>query len=520
MSLPLVRKVSGTERYSVARANTLIYMNVVVGARLHELSKTGTSSQPRDHAQWVQLLTGPLTWLIQEHPNLSVVVGDHLSATPVFLQMASVDLSRVIRVTSIDRVADINKVLEEEHGIHFDFSNTELPLWRTVVVQVKEDGSFYVLHVYQHCIADGRAGLGVVEQLIEQLNIQAVAADEPYTLPSVVVIPSTLRAMPPPLEEIINCSPSPGLLIKEGLLALFLPASVKRALEKKYWSGEFDATLKVPNETEVVAMYLTKEETAQVAQSAKAHKTTVHAILLGAAAFATKAVFLSNSGDNQQDPTTTKMGMKLTTPVTLRPIVKPALTNYVQGNFTSEIASKDIKVKLDTGIWDLAYRFKKQLVAETTKPRPLLGHVGLLDYLPKETGGWEKFLTDQVKKEQHGREATLQISNLGIGLKQDQKSTDSTPAHFKVLDAMFSQASSITAASFTFSVVTANGVLAVTSSWQKSAFTGRDRGELHMREFKRILLEATQLERKDYRFREVFGASPTTAAAISTNKAQ
>ncbi|KAG0369853.1 hypothetical protein BGX24_002261 [Mortierella sp. AD032] len=518
MSLSLVRKVGGTERYSVARANTLIYMNVVVGARLHELSKTGPSSPPRDHAQWVQLLAGPLTWLIQEHPNLSVVVGDHLSATPVFLQMASVDLSRVIRVTSIDHVADINKVLEEEHGIHFDFSNTELPLWRTVVVQVKEDGSFYVLHVYQHSIADGRAGLG----LVERLNIQATmaAVDEPHTLPSVVVIPSTVRAMPPPLEEVINCSPSLGLLIREAFVGLFLPVSVKKAIEKKYWSGEFDATLKVPNETEVVAMYLTDEETAQVAQSAKAHKTSVHAILLSAAAFATKAVFLSNSGDNKQGPTTTKMGMKLTTPVTLRPIIKPAITHYVQGNYTSEIASKGIKVKLDTGIWDLAYRFKKQLVAETTKPKPLLGHVGLLNYLPKEAGGWEKFLTEQVDKEQHGREATLQISNLGIGLKQNQKSTDSTPVHFKVLDALFSQASSITAASFTFSVVTANGVLAATSTWQKSAFTGRDRGELHMNEFKRILLEATQLGRNDYRFREVFGTSPTTAAATSTTKAQ
>ncbi|KAF9130385.1 hypothetical protein BGW39_003135 [Mortierella sp. 14UC] len=517
MSLPLLRKVGGLERYSLARANALIYSNVVVGARLHELSKAGTPSPPRNHAQWVQLLTGPLTWLIQEHPNLSAVVGDHLSATPVFLQMASVDLSRIIRVVSIDRVTDINKVLEEEHGNHFDNSSTELPLWRTVVVEVKEDGSFYVLHVYQHSIADGRAGLGLVEQFVEQLNVKG-ATDETHTLPSVVVIPAAARSMPPPLEEVVNCSPPVSLLIKEAMMALFLPGSLKKALEKKYWSGEFDATLKVPNESEVVAMYLTKEETAQVVQASKAHKTTVHAILLSAAAFATKAVFLSNTGDSQQGLTTTKAAMKLTTPVTLRPIIKPALSHYIQGNYTSEIAARNIKVKLETGIWDLAHRFKKQLVAETAKPKPLFGHVGLLAYLPKEAGGWEDFLRGQVEKEQHGREATLQISNLGIGLEQDQKSADSpSHMHFKVLDALFSQASSITAAALTFSVVTANGVLVVTSSWQKSTFTGRDRAELHMNEFKRILLEATQPGRNDYRFREVFGASPT---ATVTTKAQ
>ncbi|KAF9131900.1 hypothetical protein BG015_003791 [Linnemannia schmuckeri] len=506
MSFPLVRKVGNVERYSLARANAQIYTNVVVGARLHEQPKSGSTHLPRDHAQWVQLLTGPLTWLIQEHPNLSVIIGDHLSATPVFLQMPSVDLSRIIRVTSVDHRININTVLEEEHQAHFDNSSTEVPLWRIVVAEVKEDGSFFLFYSYQHTIGDGRAGLGLVEQLIERLNIQA-ATDEPQTLPSVVAIPSAVRPMPDNLEIIVDCSPSVSLLVKEAMMSLVLPAFVKRALEKKYWAGEFDATLKVPNETQVVAMYLTKEETAQVIQAAKAHKTTVHTVLLAASAFATKLVFLSDpAGDNQQGPTTTKDAMKFTSPCTLRPIIGSPLTPYVQGNYTSEIASKDVKIKLETGFWDVAQRFRKQLVAETSKPKGLYGHVGLLEYLPKEQGGWEKFLCEQVEKEQHGREATLQISNLGVGLKQPADS----PLSFKVLDAMFSQASSITAAALTFNAATANGVLLVTSAWQKSAFTGRDRGELHMNEFKRILLEATQSGKTDYRFREVF-PSPLTS---------
>ncbi|OAQ24388.1 hypothetical protein K457DRAFT_141988 [Linnemannia elongata AG-77] len=510
MSFPLVRKVGNVERYSLARANAQIYKNVVVGACLHEQPKSGSTPPTRDHAQWVQLLTGPLTWLIQEHPNLSVVIGDHLSAMPVFLQMPSVDLSRIIRVTSVDRQVNINAVLEDEHQAHFDNASTEVPLWRIVVVEVKEDGSFFLLYCYQHTIGDGRAGLGLVEQLIERLNIQA-ATDEPQTLPSVVAIPSTVRPMPDNMEAIVDCTPSLGLLVKEAVTSLLLPGFVKRALEKKYWSGEFDATLEVPNETQVVAMYLTKEETAQVVEAAKAHKTTVHVILLAASAFATKLVFLSKTaGDNHQGPTTTKDAMKFTSPCTLRPVIGAPLTPYVQGNYTSEIASKNVKIKFETEFWDVAQRFRKQLVAEISKPKGLYGHVGLLSYLPKEQGGWEKFLREQVEKEQHGREATLQISNLGIGMKQ---SADSSPA-FKVLNAVFSQSSSITAASLTFNAATANGVLLVTSTWQKSSFTGRDRGELHMKEFKRILLEATQPDRTNYRFREVF------AAPLATIKSQ
>lgn len=507
MSLPLVRKLGNTERYSLARANVLIYTNVVVGARLHEQSSSGATIQPRNHAQWVQLLAGPLTSLIQEHPNLSVVIGDHLSATPVFLQMPSIDLSRIIRVTSVERRVDINTVLEEEHQSHFDNASIEVPLWRIVVIEVKEDGSFFLFYSYQHTIGDGRAGLGLIEQLVERLNIHA-ASDKPQTLPSVVMIPSAVRPMPVNVEALVDCSPSIGVLLKEAMLVLFLPGFIKRALEKKYWSGEFDATLKEPNETQVVAMYLTKEETAQVVQAAKAHKTTVHMVLLAASAFATKLVFLSKPGDNQHEPTTTKDPMKFTSPVTLRPIIGAPLTPYVQGNFTSEIASKNVQVKLETRFWDVAQRFRKQLVAETTKPKGLFEHIGLLEYLPKEAGGWEKFLCAQVGKEQHGREATLQISNLGVGLKQPADS----PLAFRVQDAMFSQSCSVTAASLTFNAATANGVLLVTSTWQKASFTGRDRGELHMKEFKRILLEATQPERNDYRFHESFPTPSTTKA--------
>ncbi|KAF9091998.1 hypothetical protein BGX29_010659 [Mortierella sp. GBA35] len=510
MSLPVVRKVGPIERYSLSRSNTLIYMNVVVGTRLVEVQKSGTPAPLREHAQWVQLLTGPLTWLIQEHPVLSTVVGDRLTDKPVFLQMPSVDLSRIIRVTTIDHAGEISKVLEEEHSIHYDLSDTTAPLWRIVVAQVKEDGSFFLLYNFQHSIADGRGALGLTEQLVERLNIQA-AAEKSLTLPSIVAIPAAIRPLPAFLEERVDCSPGLGLLIKEATMSLFLPSFIKKAFEKKYWAGEFDATLKVPTETGVLTLFLTKDETAQVVQASKAHKTSVHSILLAAAAFATKLVFLSDNGDSKAGLTTTNDGMKLTSPVSLRPLLPTPITPYVHGNYTSEIASKVFKVKLDTGYWDLVHTFRKQLIDETTNPKGIFGHVGLLGFLPKKDGAWEEFLCGQVEKEQHGRESTLQISNLGIGWKQ-QESEESLPLAFKVQEAVFSQDASITATAITFSVATANGVLSITSTWQKSGFKGRDRLELHMKEFKRILLQACEPNRKDYRFREVFVASPATNA--------
>ncbi|KAI8598446.1 alcohol acetyltransferase [Dissophora ornata] len=503
MTLTPVREVANLERYSLARSNADIYHNVVVGTRLQLQSQEGQqpTQVPSDPAQWLALLTGPLTWLVQQHPALSVIVGDHLSAKPKFLRMPSIDLSRVIRVTTIQQSSEIAQVLEHEHSMLFDFSNAQVPLWRIVVAHVKEDDSFYLFYSFQHVIGDGRSAMAFTEQLVERLNIQA--AESPSMTnkpgPSTVIVPPN-DPLPLSVEKRVDCSPSVPTLIKEATMALLLPAFVKKALESRYWAGEIDATLSALNESQVGMWYLTKEETAQVVKAAKSRSSTVQSILFTASNFAIKSVFLSKV-EEASKLTTTKDKLSFATPVSLRTLISPPIAPQDQGSYTSEIVTKDIKVDLETGFWNLTQSYRNQIVQGTTTPggvNHMLEHAGLLEYLPKHDGGWEAFLRGQVAKEQHGRLATLKLSNIGRAWDQPQSSS----LAFKVCDAIFSQSASITGSAFTLNAATANGILSIVATWQKATFSSRERAELFLEELKRILLEATESERKDYRFRE------------------
>ncbi|KAF9200970.1 hypothetical protein BGZ49_008789 [Haplosporangium sp. Z 27] len=502
MTLPVVREVGNLERYSLARANAGTYLNVVVGTRLSlqlkEVDQNNTQL-PQDFDQWLDLLTGPLTWLIQQHPGLSVVIGDHLSGKPVFLRLPSVDLSKIIRVTSIDRPSKFSQVLEYEHAHPFDLSDFQVPLWRIVVVHVKEDGSFYLIYVFMHSIGDGRSAMSLSEQLVEQLNVQAAKPIPPggkWSLPTIVNSPND--PLPLNMEKLAKCDPSILTLIKEAGLSLLLPAFAKQALEAKYWSGEIDATLEAPHETQVDMWYLTKEETAQVIKATKIHKTTVQAILFTASCFAIKAVFLSKVEEGLE-PTTTKDLLSFATPVALRSLITPPIAREDQGSYTSEITTKNIKIDLSTGFWDLTKLYRDDVIRGTATQkgvRHMLEHAGLLNFLPSQPGGWEDFLRGQVTKEQHGRLATLKLSNVGKGWDQPES------AVFKIEDAVFSQSSGLTSSAVTLNAATANGVLSVIGTWQKATFVNRDRPLLFMAEFKRILLQATEPERKDYLFQE------------------
>ncbi|KAG0327234.1 hypothetical protein BGZ99_008105 [Dissophora globulifera] len=521
MPLTFVREVGNLERYSLARANAGLYYNVLVGPRLHLLPNHPAQRLPTDSAQWVDLLTGPLTWLIQQHPSLSVVVGDHLSAKPTFMRMPSVNIARVVRVCSIQQPDEIAQVLEREHAEPFDFLDVEAPLWRIVVAHVKHDDSFFLLYNFQHVIGDGRSAKAITEQLVERLNIQAAELHSPSEngkpkLPTVVISPND--PMPPNLERRVNCKPSIPTLIKEATMALLLPPFIKKALESKYWSGEIDASLKLPNETRASIWFLTPNETSQVINAAKAHKNTVQSILFTASNFAIKSTFLSHV-ENDGRLTTTKDKLSFGTPVCLRSLISPPIALQDQGSYTSEIATKDIEVGLDTEFWDLAKSYRKQILEGTTRGgvRHLIEHAGLLEYLPKHKGGWEEFLRGQVEKEQHGRLSTLKLSN--IGRAWDQPTTEgSPPLAYKAVDAIFSQSANITSSAFTLNAATANGVLSMVATWQEATFTSRDRAELFMKEFKRILLGATEPARKEYRFREALHSLTSTLSSKEVSK--
>lgn len=517
--LTLVRPVGNLERYSMSRSNADLHYNVVVGTRLQQQPQSsGPQTIPQD-AQWLKLLAGPLAWLVQKHPSLSVVVDDHLSPHPAFLRMPSVDLSKVVRVTTIQHSNDVTKVLEEEHAKPFNFTDHSIPLWRIAVAHVKEDDTFFILYVFCHNIADGRSGVAFTEQLVERLNYEATRASSIMTHPTVVASPTD--PMPEPLEQRVNCFPSIPTLVKEAIFALFLPAPIKKALEKKYWAGEFDVTLEAPHETQVGYWRLTEDETRQVITAARKHRTTVHAILFSASVFATKAVFLSKKNSNNDDDdkdddkqssfSTSGDALVFTSPVSVRNLTHPRIDRHDLGCYSSEMTTRDIRIALDTCFWDLSKTLRDQIVQGTTTTggvRRMLEQIGLLQFLPNHRGGWEEFLHGRVNKEQHGRQSTLELSNVGRAWEQANKEDKEKEklAVFKVVEGIFSQSAMITGPAVMLNAATANGVLTVVGTWQRATFSGREKGETMMKAFRRILIEATltttRQDKDEFTFRD------------------
>ncbi|KAF9366303.1 hypothetical protein BGX34_004490 [Mortierella sp. NVP85] len=515
MSLQVARPVDHLERYNITRSNLNIYHNVLVGNRIHSphLAKQFLSSVQ----EWAQLLLDPITQLIEQHPSLALVVGDHLTAKPIFLYLKSVDLLSLIRVVPIKTALQVDRIIEEEHNLPFDLSDQSTPLWRLVITPTEDDPStFYLLYTFHHVIGDGRSAMAITEQLVEQLNLQQDRFDPTNPrLPSstMQIAIASNKPIPASLESRVNCYPSLRTLIYEASRALFLPGFVKKALEPRYWAGEMDSSLEVPNKTELAYLQFSQEETSSILRAAKRRSTTVQSVLYAAAVFAVKLVFMSNASSNNNKHGNDKQEETIVfaTPVSLRSLIAKPIAPEDQGNYTSEILHSKINVRNESNFWTNAYR--QEIVHATTTPsglRELLEHVGMLSLLPKHDGAWEKFMANQVKRDQHGRKATIKVSNLGRGWdlsrrkdgRGSQEEESTRTLEFCVQDAVFSQSSGVTASALTMNVATANGIMTMITTWQKATFQSRSRGDLFMREFKRILSEALDDAREEYSFSE------------------
>ncbi|KAF9351830.1 hypothetical protein BGX26_010228 [Mortierella sp. AD094] len=537
MTLQVARAVDNLERYNITRSNVNLYNNVIVG-NLLQFQHTSQKEQEQEQQlisltspqEWAKLLLDPINSLLYQHPLLAHVIGDHLTAKPMFLRLEYVDLLELIRVVPIKTPMEVGRVLEQEHNLPFDLSNQSTPLWRLTIAPIEEGDtqSFYLLYTFHHVIGDGRSAMALTDQLVQQLNLQAKKSTNGTTFSdssNATKIPITSsKPIPESIESRVNCYPSLRTLIFEATRGILLPGFIKKALEIRYWAGEFDSSLETPNETELALLQLTTQETLQVIQAAKRHSTTVQSILYTASVFATKSVFMSNhqsiaiGDDHDGNNSHIEDAIVFATPVSLRDLIPNPIAPEVQGNYTSEILDYNVRVQDDSSFWEMTAAYRKRIVKETTTARglqDLLEHFGMLSLLSKKDGGWESYMVSKIHKDQHGRKATIKVSNLGRGWEQSKATSmgrevdngndddvAAAAARFLIKDAIFSQSSGVTASALTMSVATANEVMTISTTWQKAAFRGRARGELFISEFKRILFEAIEGGKVDYMFND------------------
>ncbi|KAF9350996.1 hypothetical protein BGX26_010883 [Mortierella sp. AD094] len=513
MTLQVVRDVDITGRYFVAVTNLKLYNNFIIANKLQFLPSTQKKkSTPSDFAwtspqEWAQLLSGPITQLLDQYTTLGVVVGDHLTYKPKFLRLESVDLLRLVSVAPIKTHSELGAVLEKEHNVAFDLSDQTNPLWRLVIAPIADEpSSFYLILVLHHVIFDGRSGSSFSEQLIEQLNLQAKRADSTSIVNSSSVTNISItsnKPMPAPLEERIDCKPSLWTLVSQIAQSLLVPTCVKRALNGQYWAGETEVLPGQPVEIELKLIQLTYQETSKLIQASKRRSTNVQSILYTASIFATKAVFMSGE-ENAKDT------ILFSTPICFRDMLPNPIARADHGNYVSRILHPNIHIHDESEFWDLAHEYKKEVLERVTL-RGMQGFfemLGMAEYLPKTDGAYEKSLVSQMGAFRYGRETSVSISNLGRGWSQFKSAAPTSGEvaendEFLVKDGIFSIASMVADTAMEIAVISvANGAMSISVSWHKSTLKGRARGELFASEFKKILLEAIEDEREVYLFRD------------------
>ncbi|KAF9432765.1 hypothetical protein BGZ76_010360 [Entomortierella beljakovae] len=500
MHLNVVRPLGASELMFVAFTKLLKIFNVVVGNKIHFRSLEQTNqgfvdiSSWKTSQEWAQLLNGPLTWLLDQNPNLSVVIDDTHSLTPNFLRLDSIDIAKLIRVAPIEKAADINNQQEIENGTLFNLDDKTTPLWRLVISPIKDEpSSFYLLFAFNHIIADGMSAMILTEQIIEQLNIQTKSMSYlPFDFKRSTLVPiTTTRPLADPIELRANCKPSILKILKTIRWEL-LPTRVKRFMEPKYWSGDFDCDEDCTTISQTELLQLTDQETTKVIDAAKQHSTTVNSILYTASLFALKSTFMLNSEEAVQYGTT----------INLRSLLPNPIPRSDQGIYAGIIDTNYVRVNEETEFWKTTTEYGKQILQEKSEAgvRNHLETAGMSSLIPKKEGAMEKALVDRVRGTQHGRQRSFGITNIGVGWRQDNKDQ----LEFLIEDALFSASPLVIETAIIMAVATANNRLSFSILWSKSSFdnNGRERMRLFLQSFKRILMKAVESEEDHYFYKD------------------
>ncbi|KAF9111236.1 hypothetical protein BGX27_005212, partial [Mortierella sp. AM989] len=509
MTLKVVRPLDLMGRYLVANSNIKYYNNFLVGNKIQLRKENNPSfSSWKTPQKWAQLLLNPVAHLASQFPTLALSVGDHHGDNPVYLRLESIDLEQLIRVVPIDTATDIERLIEEEHNIPFYLSDTSLPFWRLAIAPIEDDDtSFYLLFVSQHAGIDGRSVMVLLEQLVEQLNLSPnIIDDNPDSTigASTKILFTSDITFPSPLEERIDCSISYLTLATTIVKLVLLPTFLKKALEYKYWAGEFDNTLETPYDVQTSLLQLMPEETSRIIQAAKRRSTTVQAVIYSASVFAIRSVFMPKS---EQDEAIT-----YDTVVDIRKRILNPIPRTDFGIYTTAAPRRGIYVKDESSFWNMAQEYKEDLTEKTSseeKIRALVDHLGSFRLLPNKASAWEQITTSQTSQYQHGRSGSISMSNIGVGWNQDASTTANSSSsenkealRYLVKDAILSKSPILNNVALAMTAATANGTMSIITTWNKAAFGGRHRVQLYMSELKRIILEAADDGRETYLFKD------------------
>lgn len=209
--------IGPNEQRTISREDIGLYHAIIIGAayqlREHSIGK---------HPLQKSFFFSPLAKCIEQHPWLSVVVGDKNLDKSYYERVATIDLDRHISIISSDPDQDDTSAIENLIAANLDKPFTEgIPPWNLAILPLRT-GEFFIAYLYSHTIGDGISGPCFHRTFLEALQEGAVG-------PVSSSLQTPAVQLPEPFDTSERLPISWSFLLKP-LLATLLPAFVANLL--------------------------------------------------------------------------------------------------------------------------------------------------------------------------------------------------------------------------------------------------------------------------------------------------
>eukprot|EP01117_Protostelium_nocturnum_P006674 TRINITY_DN2401_c1_g1_i1.p1 TRINITY_DN2401_c1_g1~~TRINITY_DN2401_c1_g1_i1.p1 ORF type:complete len:525 (+),score=159.80 TRINITY_DN2401_c1_g1_i1:125-1699(+) len=466
------RRLGNLERWSVARHNVGVLLNVIVSAKYSVPSNFSTESSNL----LKERIRSALKNVIHRHEQLSYVLIDDNTKEPKFKLLDSFDLDGAITWNPSENSEEsLEKLLDSQHQKRFETENKDIPLWRIVMQPVREGNveSVWIFFVFHHSFGDGTSGMIFHQSLLFFLQNEAENEEK-----------KTVKELSKPLEECLVVKPGWKKMITTIASVFLLPSWISRAIGLSlppFWIGEasleeqsqikIDVKKGVKNRSWI--FYLDSEVVNNLKKVCKQNGVTVTALLSTLISFSVAGTFLDEESDG--------ITLRFNIPINLRRYLREPKENDQMGNFVCGHRFQRDYV-LSTSFWNICKEYNSEIHNENERNKAI-EEVGMLSYIPDNQNsndsniyyntGWEKFIRDKVNSSpssgESPRSGSIELSNLGICKVKESKD-------WNITSSFFSQYNGPTAAALYINSITLDygsrvGSMGLVANWQEGVIS-------------------------------------------------
>ena len=391
--------------------------------------------------------------LLLRHPFLCCYFEGEDTPQPMFRRLDSIHVKDVLQVIELAGAKELEQKLEELHDQRW--STDKKPLWKLVVMRVAQIASddysqLHLAFVYHHAIGDGLSGVAFHRSLIRELgNIEKI--DCLHEIPNTIDIPVSTKLIEP-VEKMASFPLSWAFFVKRAVQEYAPRWLIGQS--PVLWAGQPIQSLEeCPFRSRIRVVTIQRKDLEMLLEKSKSRTVTLTALLTAA---------LVSALANALPEALRLLGI---TPYSLRRWTGTSINEMViqisalETHYPVDVLDRFRRASNSSeeaeNLWITARYFHSQMQEELARcPRDNLA--GLLPYVTD-------FIDFYQKKIGKAREATFEISNVGVFTQEPQ------PSEWTLNNMTFTQGALPAGPAFAVNCATIQGgPLTVTITWQHS----------------------------------------------------